>query len=787
MKTLRFFAKRQYMILAFLMAILIICGQDKPVIIDYYGKGVNFLPEWVGVNEQAKLLLEFDKAYHSSNEVSLREAACLDVQYKLLASAWQPEDLFAGRINNSALSILPQPIVGFTYSLDETTLNNLLVDTRLTSENKVALKNLVPFWQKENTMTKLINEYPSDMAKALPTSDFQNVPGIAFPLYRISGTQMDYDKLVRLGIPGLRNEIEKHQSINKSASSQALYEAMNLALNTLVKTSLYYADMLERQKTEFSDKQQIKDLNRCITALKEITNHKPTNFYEALQLCFLYAQYSGSINYGRMDEYLGDLYVADLNKKILDKNEAVRMMASLFSTLESNHRIWDSRISIGGKGRRNESNANQLALTIMDAVNKHHSIVPQLTLRFYEGQDKILYKSALDLLSTGYTYPMLYNDDVNIPSAQSAFNIGNEEAVNYLPYGCGEYIIYHKSVGTPSGLINMLAALNVTLHNGKEPATNKNMGLALGKLEDFKTFGQLKTAYKKQIEYYVAQLAQQEALEYQVCAKNASLLYLSMLFDDCIENGKPLLNGGVRYKGGTLEAYGNTNTADALAAIKLLVYDQKKLTLKQLVNILDKNFVGYEKERNMMLNAPKYGNDNDYVDAIKVEIDKHICDFTQTQNKKTDLHSYLTVIINNNANTLMGLQTAASADGRQANTYMANGNAPTGGADKNGLTAMLNSIVKPSTFNHAGAVQNIKFSKELFVQNREKVETLLEGYWKKGGAQAMLTVIGRDDLKNAMIHPEKYANLIVRVGGFCARFVELPKSVQLEVLSRTIY
>jgi len=145
------------------------------------------------------------------------------------------------------------------------------------------------------------------------------------------------------------------------------------------------------------------------------------------------------------------------------------------------------------------------------------------------------------------------------------------------------------------------------------------------------------------------------------------------------------------------------------------------------------------------------------------------------------------VVINNSANTELGLQTSASADGRLSRTYMANGNAPTGGADRNGVTAVLNSILKPDTRIHAGTVQNMAFSKEVFAENRPQVEALLDGYWTGGGTQIMLNVVGRGDLENAMKEPEKYANLIVRVGGFCARFVDLPRPVQLEILSRTLY
>lgn len=762
-----------------------ISAQKKNV--DYSGNGVNNLPLEISANIKAQILIEFNKAYLANDNVALREAACNEIQFRLFASTWQPGDLFAGRITNSIVCILPQPKVGYVYSYDDKMMNELLQDKNLSASNKDSLLKMKFFWAKENTKAKLMNTYTPDIMKVLPSNNYIGVPGVAFPLYRISGAQMDFDKLVHLGILGLQEEIDKFEKINTSIESQNLYKAMHSALNTLIEIANYYAAIIEMQKKEVTNKQELADMDRIVFSLKEITKHKPNNFFEAIQLCYLYAQYSGSINYGRMDEYLGNFYQSDLTSGMIVKNEAIRMFCSLFKMMEANHRVTDSRVIIGGKGRRNEKNADQLALVIMEAMNKYHSIVPQLTLRFYQGQDKQLYKTALDIIGSGYTYPMLYNDDVIIPSVQAAFNVSHHVAINYLPYGCGEYIIYHKSMGTPSGLINLLTALNVTLHNGVEPLTGKKMGLALGNAEKFKTFKELMDAYKKQVEYYVTYLAKQEALEYKVSADNASLLYLSMLFDDCIANGKALLNGGVRYLGGTLETYGNTNTADALAAIKFLVYDKKVLTLMEVVHILDVNFVGYDKERNMMLNAPKYGNDNDYVDSLKVEVDKNVCEFARSQNKINGLHSYLVVSINNSANTLMGLQTAASADGREERTYMANANTPTGGADKDGITAMLNSIVKPSTYIHAGSVQNIKFSKELFAQNREKVEVLLNSYWKKGGAQAMLNVLGRGDLEDAMIHPEKYTDLVVRVGGFCARFVELPQSVQLEIISRVMY
>jgi len=209
--------------------------------------------------------------------------------------------------------------------------------------------------------------------------------------------------------------------------------------------------------------------------------------------------------------------------------------------------------------------------------------------------------------------------------------------------------------------------------------------------------------------------------------------------------------------------------------------------MAQLKEMLERDFAGYEEERQILLSCPKYGNDNKIADDMAIRIHEHLCNFTRSQAEKVGLHSYLIVIINNSANTLMGRYTKASADGRKAYTPMANANNPSSGADKEGATAFLNSLVKLDTSIHAGAVQNMKFSKTLLTKYRSQFEALMKVYFERGGAQAMLNVLSKNDLENAVIHPELYPNLIVRVGGFCARFIELDKDIQQEIICRTLY
>ena len=264
-------------------------------------------------------------------------------------------------------------------------------------------------------------------------------------------------------------------------------------------------------------------------------------------------------------------------------------------------------------------------------------------------------------------------------------------------------------------------------------------------------------------------------------------LFLSILSDDCLERGQGIFGGGIKYLGGTLETYGNTNTADSLVSIKKLVYEDKRFDLSEISKMINSNFEGFESERQSLLKTPKYGNDNEYADQVANEVHEHVCNYTRDQREKTSLHNYLVVIINNNANTVLGRTTMASADGRLAFTPMANANAATGGADKNGITALLNSLIKLNPSLHAGAVQNLKLSKNLFQNHKDQLLALLKGYFQSGGTQLMLTVLSKGDLLSARKNPELYPNLLVRVGGYSARFIELESDIQDEIISRTLY
>ena len=244
------------------------------------------------------------------------------------------------------------------------------------------------------------------------------------------------------------------------------------------------------------------ELREMARILNKLPLQKPESFREGIQLINLYTVLEGARNYGRLDDALAALYCQDIDNSVISEEEGIRLLSGLWKLIIDRGYRYDSRIIIGGAGRKDEKSANRLVLAIMETSRRVKDIVPQLAFRFSKNQDPALYQKALDVIGEGNPFPMLYNDDVNIPAVQKAFNVPYEEAMHAIQFGCGEYVLNHRSVGTPSAVINLLAALNVTLHKGIDPVTGKPAGMPQQRYEkygNFETFDRLWEAYKEQI------------------------------------------------------------------------------------------------------------------------------------------------------------------------------------------------------------------------------------------------------------------------------------------------
>jgi pyruvate-formate lyase len=730
---------------------------------------------------------------HLHDHPAIREAYCLRTQFEHLFDPIRPGDLFAGRTHYLPVGFGLEDAAGgpVYYCYDSRILPNL---AELSEEERQPVLEMIEFWKSEASIAgKLIQRLPPGILKA--TSNH-----IAEMMGRLSGTLLDYEKLTRIGLPGLRAEIQAGRNQN---GDLPLYTGMEMALDLLADVIKSYQGQAKALADAAKNELIEHDYREMAEALEAAWTRPPATLREAAQLTWLYTMISGTVNYGRMDVYLGGFYAADVDTDRLSEAEALRLMQSLWQLIADRKTTFNGRVFIGGRGRSDEASADRFALLAMEATRTVIEIEPQLTLRFYQGMNPALMAKALDMLGEGRTFPMLFNDDVNVPAVEKGFGVPKIYAEQYLPYGCGEYCLDHLSFGSPNCSLNLLKALEAVLHHGMDVLTGEKIGLdpaeasfrkgqSKGRKEIslealFPSFDDLFSAYKRQVEYSVEALADRHKAEYEIEDEAAAFLFASMLYDDCIGRGRSLVGGGVRLRGGLIETYGMVNAADSLTAIKSLVYDRKVMTLHQMVKALDEDFNGFEREYRLTRLAPKYGNDDETADGMLCAVSEHVAMHTHAQAKRLGLDYFLIVNINNHMNVGLGAQTGASAEGRRSGAPLANGNTPTAGNDTQGVTAFLNSIVKPDVSLHAGYTHNMKFSKSTFREERPKVEALLSTYFNNGGAQAMITVVGRGEMEAALREPEKYRNLIVRVGGFSARFVELTPEIQRDLLARTLY
>jgi pyruvate-formate lyase len=733
--------------------------------------------------------LRFTAVYagHKGANPLLRETACLRVQVPEMFAPIQPGDWFAGRVDLPYVGLSPE-IGGLGYYCRFDELRAKLGDAAISETSRADIENLLAFWQGRTTAEKCRAAFPAQIQNLLPSDDYLRGGEVSFPLYRIAGTCLDYAKLMRLGIPGLSADIrhKRQEARERGETDLTFFESLLDALELFREVAGDYAAHARRLSASALSPDRLR-LETIASSLEHISERPPETFHQAVQLFWLYTLCSLSLDYSRMDVYLGDFLARDLDAGRIDLSQALAMTASLWQLIQVRGEVFNHRVIVGGHGRPNPANADRFALLALETQRQVAGNLPQLSLRWHSGMDPAVWQRALELLAGGSTYPILYNDDVNVPAVAKGFGVSIEEGEQYIPFGCGEYILDHRSLGTPNGTINLATLLNLTLNNGIDPFDGRCKGLRLGSLTDFRTFDDLFAAYEEQLEVQVGALAEAQAIIYRITGGEAAFPFLSILYDDCLLRGLPLFRGGSCYLGGTLETYGNNTAADALYAIRRAVFTEGLIRPEELLSALLSDFQGCERMRRQLANLPKFGNDDAEADAFNVYFNQAVLERIRAQAPTAGLHTYQAVLINNYMHVAFGRTTAASADGRRTGDPLSNGYQPGAGNDRSGPTALLNSMAKLDPALHAGAVHNLKFSREIFNRHFSEISALLEAYFESGGTQAMITVTSRGELEDAMRHPERYPHLMVRIGGYSERFVNLPTDIQLDIINRTLY
>ena len=730
------------------------------------------------IEQQLEIMENYTRTYQKYIDApkAKREIECLKTIYPILFRSIEDDDLIAGR-----LDFLP---IGFGAVTSVGGVGHYCVFHKLQAFKEelpqsewARVDALYDFWQDHDVKTL----YCQDILNDTTTGRFIDCTYPFMAAARLSGMMLDYQKLVTQGINGILHSIQNDQ---EDPFIHGCIEALAL-FKDVIKAQIELCEQAKKNK----EQPRIEQLEQMQNDLAYLLEHKPATFRQALQLFWLYALCAGCINYGRLDIVLGPFLKRDIETKEISEEEAYDLIRSLWKMIENRRTTVNGRIIVGGKGRKDQEACDLFTELCLRVCKNTRYVEPQFTLRFDHDTDPEILDMAYDCIASGATYPTLYNDDVNVPAVQYAMRVSRKIAEQYVPFGCGEFVIQGKSIGTPNTMLNLVKILQLALNQGVDSMDGiyKAGPVEVKPLSAFQTFNQFYDQYKRLLDYYFELSVQAQKHSYSIMNQEVSFLFNSILMDNCLGRKKALLDGGVEIVGGTNETYGNINASDALYTIKTLVFDQKKYTLDQLNEATLANFAGYEKLHKEIMALPKYGNDEMDCDELANDLFEYIAKGIRQKGIDHGMDYYLIVISNNQTNTDWGHETHASLDGRKKGVYMNPANNPQGGNSKNGPTAVLNSLARFDAKYHGGSVQNIKFTPRMMHEDQEKVKALFKTYFKKGGCQLMVTVVDRGVLEDAQIHPELYPDLIVRVAGYSAVFVNLGKDVQEELLSRTLY
>lgn len=745
------------------------------------------------MNKFVTQAIAYTEAYqkYADAPAALREAMCLKAQYPAILEPLRRSDVFAGCRSGGEITYTGTirwfSYPGYTakhqvagkqggYCFDFAAMERY----GQTEEERRAIETLKTFWERECSVAKLLAP-DSTIRKASPEGNSVDGGAIGFCM------AMDFDLLVRRGISGLRDDVRARRAqAEKAQEDTSFCDGLLIVIEVFCDVCAWYAEQAREFAREATEAGEWERFLGMADDLDSLQTCGVKSFRQAIQLVWLYNLLASGkhIEWPRLDVAFGDWLAHDLDNGIINDAETQRLLCGFWRLIYENGEAAVCRITVGGKGRRNEANADRFGLAAMEATRSVRLVTPQLTLRFYKGQNGALLDRAYEVLGEGCIYPMLYNDDVVVPGVMQSLHVDEKTAEQYFPLGCGEYMLACVSPSLLDLNWNIPRILDAALRNGRQ-VNGKQIGIETGEAKTFATFDLLYGAFMRQVEHSLRLgVAKYEDICSLYKGRNPFLL-ASLLSADCLDRNRSLFDGGLRYVGGCLMGHGFTNAADSLTAIKQVVYDRKQMTLEALIRVLDNNFDGEEALHKQLLDAPKFGNDDFEADQIFSRMWNDIHHAAARAHLGSSL-DFITASCVNPGGYWMGRDMGATADGRRAGESFAIGNSPTAGRDQKGITALCNSVAKVSPVN-GGATTNFKLSRELFKPSPQVVKAIFGVYFGGGGQHATLTVVNQDDLKAAMADPAKYAHVMVRLGGWSARFIDLEHDVQDEILRRTFY
>jgi formate C-acetyltransferase len=633
---------------------------------------------------------------------------------------------------------------------------------------------------------------------------------------------VNFEKILKLGIQGYRELVrEKRRNLKlheqEGLRKEQFYRAVEIALDgieTFIERYENLASLMAETEREARRREELRKIGEICGKIKR---YPPDTFYEALQLTYfiqliLQIESNGhSVSLGRMDQYLYPFYKRDIEGGEIGVDFAMELLENTWIKLQAINKIrpWShtrysagsplyQNVTIGGQDSDGMDAVNELSYLILRSVGRMKLTQPNLSVRYHRNTSDEFMEECISVIEKGFGMPAFNNDEVVIP-ALLRLGVEREDAYNYSAIGCIEVAVPGKWGYRCTGMsfLNLMRVFLATLNDGRDGMSGKTFCRGMGTLESFKSFEDLMKAWKAQIEFYARATVAIDTAVDTALEENVPDIVCSAFVDECIERGKTLKEGGAKYDFISGLQVGIANLANSLAAIKKLVFEEKRISKAELMEHLARNFEGPEGERvrQLLLNrAPKYGNDDDYVDRLLVEAYGYFIDeiekYHNTRYGRGPIGGgYFAGTSSISANVPSGAVVPATPDGRKAFTPLAEGCSPSAGTDRKGPTAVFKSIAKlPTERITGGVLLNQKLSPLAIrsEEDRKKLISLLRTFFDSlKGWHVQYNIVSRETLLDAKRNPEKYRDLVVRVAGYSAFFTNLSPDTQDDIIART--
>ncbi|MFC1931592.1 glycyl radical protein [Chloroflexota bacterium] len=775
-------------------------------------------------SERAMLITESMKET-VGNPIAIRRAKALEKILGEMTILIKPLELIVGNQSPEPRGAPIFPEYGILHIIEELDGNPVRPDQRdgdrflIDKTDEANIREIAKWWMGNTVEDYKLNLISDEVRQAAKQSAIFMSQGAGGA---VGHWVVDYPKVLNKGLLGIIKEVEEElgnlklweaRDFEKKHFLEAVVIALKAAINFGQRFSRMATEMAQKETDSVRKAELEKIAEHCVW----VPANPPRTFWEAMQsLWFTHLipqiESNGhSISFGRFDQYMYPFYKKDLDAGKITSRAALELMECLWiKSMEVNKYRPDSmtrrtagypmfqNLTLGGQTSDRRSAINDLSWLALEATANLKLPSPSISVRYWPGMPEDFLLKCLETINIHRGgQPALFNDEVII-LAQLGEGVSIDEVWDYAINSCVQPCQPGKSmkIGLFQNHYNMLKVLEIAMNNGRDPVsgiqTHPNPGDK--DLSSFTSFDELMEALKHQIKYYNQVSVSATNCVAKAFSELAPNPFVSALIDDCIKKGKDIHSGGGRYNTGGSLQIGMANVGNCLAALKKVLFDEQKLTPEQIMHALKTNFEDDTTSpsgadiQQILLNAPKYGNDDDYADLMVKEAFEFIC---------KDMPNYVLYSTgarcNSNTATVaaqvaFGQYCGATPDGRKAGMPENDGVSPSQGTDVSGPTASLKSVAK---FNHAlcanGTLLNQKFNPVSFqnIKQLARIDSLVRTYFSLGGMHIQFNIISTETLRDAQKHPEKYPDLLVRVAGYSALFTTLDPSVQDEIISRS--